>query len=196
MDTERDDYSGPFDPEVRLEHFSKEAHMRLCKAAVKMYLNIDAVWRARVEKRFGKEAALELSRSVWFEGRNNGCYVESTLPRAAMNITGNDMESWMKHLQIDPGLVGIADVECALENRDTGYLTVSCCEALRDLEKLGNEELQKYVCEELEWKGLQLGASYVNPRIRVTALKLPRMGCQEHCDCQWKFTMDNEGDSV
>ena len=192
---ERRDYSGAFDPDITLEDFSKEAHMRLCKAATKMYLNIDVAWRRAVEKRFDRKVALELSRHVWLEGKNNGCFVESTLSRMAMNIAGNDMESWMKHLQIDPGLVEIADIRCELKDEKTGYLTVNRCDALEELEKLGDEALQKYVCHELEWQGLQLGASYVNPRIRVEPLKLAEMGREDGCACKWKFAMADAEDS-
>jgi len=191
---ERQDYSGAFDPDITLVDFSKEAHMRLCKAATKMYLNIDAAWRAAVEERFGKDVSLELSRRVWFEGKNNGCFVESTLPRVAMNINGSNMESWLKHLQIDPALAGIADVRCELTDESTGYLTVNRCEALEELEKLGDEALQKYVCEELEWKGLLQGASYVNPRIRVEPLEFAQMGRKDGCACKWKFTMADAED--
>lgn len=188
---ERDDYSGPFDPNINVEEdFSKEAHILLWKVATKMYLNIDAAWRGAVEEKFGKEASFELSRRVWFDLPNSGCLVESTLPRLAMNIKGTGVVDWLKHLQIDPGLMGIADVSCDLVDENTGILTVHRCDILDALESAGDEAVQRHVCEELEWEGLQAGVDHMNPDIKVQPLKLPKMGCRDGgCVCQWEFKL-------
>ncbi|HQR03062.1 MAG: hypothetical protein JSR19_01235 [Proteobacteria bacterium] len=192
---ERDDYSGPFDPHLDVERdLSKTAHIQLWKVATKMYLNIDAAWRGAVETKFGQEASLELSRKVWFEVPNNGCFVESTLPRLAMNISGTTVEDWMKHLQIDPGLMGIAGVSCHMEDENTGVLTVNRCDILDALEQAGDETVQKHVCEELEWVGLQAGVDHMNRNIKVTPLKLPKFGCRDGgCVCQWQFKLQPPG---
>jgi hypothetical protein len=184
-----EDYSGEFDPDIKYEDFSKEALIRLLKAATEMYLGMDTSWRTVAKKRFGKNVALDMSREVWYGVKRCGCYMESVLPRRAMSITGDDVASWMKHLQIDPGLACIADIRCEMVDENTGVLTVDHCNALDDMEKLGDPDIQKYNCHELEWKGLQQGVDYMNPKIKVKPLVLPQLGCKRDIACKWEFKL-------
>jgi hypothetical protein len=138
----------------------------------------------------GIEVALDISREVWYDVKHCGCYMESVLPRRAMSITGNDVASWMKHLQIDPGLACIADIRCEMIDENTGVLTVDHCYALDDMEKLGDPDIQKYNCHELEHKGLQQGVDYMNPKIKVRPLLLPQLGCKHEIACKWEFKLE------
>ena len=187
-----EDYSGEFDPDIKYEDFTKDALIRLLKAATDMYLGMDTSWRTVAKKRFGMEVAMDMSREVWYDVKRCGCYMESVLPRRAMSITGNDVASWMKHLQIDPGLACIADIRCEMLDENTGVLTVNHCYALDDMEKLGDPDIQKYNCHELEHKGLQKGVDYMNPKIKVRPLLLPQLGCKREIDCKWEFKLEEK----
>jgi hypothetical protein len=62
---ELDDYSGQFNPDMKLTDFSKEALARLLLAASKMYLGADGMWTTVIRNRFGDDVALECSKEVW-----------------------------------------------------------------------------------------------------------------------------------
>ena len=50
---ELEDYGGQFNPDLKLEDFSKAALIRLYAAACKDYLGIDGIWLARIRKKYG-----------------------------------------------------------------------------------------------------------------------------------------------
>ncbi len=185
---ELNDYSGEFNPNLRLEEFSKEALIKMWLAASKMYIGIEGLWRAAVEERFGSEVAEQVSHDVWFA--RGGCKMEATIPSRAMGIRGHDVASFFKHLQVDPGTAGIMDIELDLKNSNSGILTVRQCKALQHFERHNMTDVQKHVCEELDGEGFEVGAQQFNPNIKARALRLPPRDKPTDIACQWEFKLE------
>jgi len=97
--TEMDDYSGKFNPVLTFEDLSKNALIKMLKEICMLYLFMSESWAAVVKERYGDEVSFQLDMENW---RRIGPYASQRL-REAMNIKGNDVETWFKALQVDPG---------------------------------------------------------------------------------------------
>jgi hypothetical protein len=179
------DYSGEFRPNLRMEDFSKDALIRLWKTGGTYALKISQFWTLMVMERFGEEAALELSRRIWLE--RGASEMEVSLVREAMNIRGNDIGSFLKHLQVDPGVGAVMDIQCELKDKNHGILTVKRCIPLEICEQLQAEKLQKHICEEVDMPGFDIALRQYCPQAKTTALKLPPRKCPQEIACQWEF---------
>jgi hypothetical protein len=59
------DYSGPFNPDLRFEDFSKETLVKLLKEYSRLYLILHGSWHTLVRERFGDRANIDLDCSQW-----------------------------------------------------------------------------------------------------------------------------------
>ena len=182
------DYSGEFKPNLKMEDFSKEALIRLWQAGGKMYVGVDGLWHDMVKERYGDEVALELSTAIWL--KRGGSQMEVRRVRQAMNILGDDVASYLKFLQVDPGFAGVMDIECELKDKNRGVVTVKRCRPLEWCERQGDTELQKHLCEVLDQEGFQLGVEQFDPKMKAVPVKLPPRKSRDEIACQWEFKIE------
>jgi len=180
------DYRGEFKPDLKMEDFSKDALVRLWQAGGKLYLGLDGIWYSLIKERFGEQMALELDAEVW--RRNTPLEVRRV--REAMNIHGEDVAAVFKTYQCDPGVTGVAEIECELKNKNHGILTFKRCLSLEYFERHGETALQKFACEVLDMKEIESYAHLFNPNIKVTPLKLPPRKSKDEIACQWEFKIE------
>ncbi len=182
------DYSGGFVPQVSYEIFSKEALIKLLKVFSRNLLHIDALWFKRVTKEVSFDAALSWSTDIW----DKQCQYDMKDVMKALNITGNDVETFFKTLQMVPGFpLVLMGYEMDLKTKNHGFLTIHRCPTVDLYEKQGNtgEEILDRVCHELEVPAFKALTLPVNPEIEMTCLKLPpREGKNDIC-CQWEFKL-------
>ena len=87
--TEIDDYSGPFEPDLRLDDFSKEGLKKLVEVGGAIYGAVNNTWYAAVAEKFGREVADELHHEVWFKDGGVGDVENYTISRL-MNFENED----------------------------------------------------------------------------------------------------------
>lgn len=179
------DYSGPLIPNLRWQDFSKDALIKLLTECQRALIMLDGFWHTKVASELGIEKADAWGGEVW-----GGDYVKYMLPRImkAMNIQGNDVETYMKYLQIDPGLP-LELWECDYDLRDRNHVvwTVNNCPSLLFMEKEGKGR-ESVVCQSMEVAAVKGYARYFNPKMEVKPLKLPpRKSRDELPHCQWEF---------
>ncbi len=180
------DYSGKLVPVVNMKDFSKDALVRSWHAAAKLYVGLDGLWYTLLRERFGEDVARELDTELWKRAAN----LEVRRIREAMNIWEDDVESVLKFLQVDPGGGGVLDIECEMKDKNHGIFTVTRCRGLEYFERHGEIELQKNACEVLDAEGFEQAAQFFNPKIKVTALKLPPRKSKDEIACQWEFALE------
>jgi len=181
------DYSGELRPNLKMEDFSKEAVLRLWMAAVKLYLGLDGIWYSLIKERFDESTAKELDAEVW----RRTTPLDVKWHREAMNNWGNDVESVLKHIQIDAGSGAVfPGLICDLIDKNHGILTVKRCLGLDYWERHGETELQKHECETVDAEGFQDLASLFNPKMKATALKIPPRKSKDEIACQWEFKLE------
>jgi len=180
------DYSGEFRRDIKLQDFSKDALVRLWTAASKLYIGIDGVWTSVIREKYGEQAAIDLDMEVW--RRNTPLEVRRV--REAMNIWGDDVAAVFKPYQCDPGVTGVAEIDCELKNRNHGILTFKRCLSLEYFERHGDTAMQKFACEVIDGNEIPNYAHLFNPKIKVKALKLPPRKSPDEIACQWEFWVE------
>jgi hypothetical protein len=183
------DYSQSFRPDLGMTDFSKEALVRMWQVAGMMYTSLAGNYQRVLRERLGEKTALELDAEVW----RRQTPVEVRLCRRAMGITGDDVASLFKHLQVDPGAGGIwPELEFDLRDSRHGVLTVKRCLALDHYERHGEEELARlrHTCEVLDGEGFQDTAALFHPGMKARPLKLPPRRSRAEPACQWEFEVE------
>ena len=178
------DYNGPYQPNIKLEDFSKEALIRLVRLYSRFYLVIDSFWYLAVKENINREQALTCDLWTW-----------EKMPRyqvrhltEAMNIHGDDVATLMKIFQVVPWLQGLR-TEVELVDRNHGLLTINQCTTLEALEKEGGDRI-KEICGIVDPMVFTQYAKSINPNMQAKAVKLPPRQSQEELCCQWEFALE------
>jgi hypothetical protein len=154
-----DDYSGPFLPDLQLEDLSRSALIPQCKEfALDVHLLVRAGHLA-VRERWGSAAMIAVARDHWA----GSAPVYGGRLRAALHITGDDMEAILKTLQVEPAFPHeYVRFGCALVDPRRGYFWVEECEALADEHPRGWLE----VLDDAAAAGLDAVVGAVNSKAR------------------------------
>ena len=134
MSDEMDDYSGPFRPDFRLEDFSKEALVTLCREFMMVAHLLDRSIMPAILQRFGAQAMEELAIEEW----RGASPVYTQRIRKAMKVEGNDVASIFKSLQIDPGFPHqYMDVKYEVVDEKKGYFWLELLRRARGRRAVG-----------------------------------------------------------
>ncbi len=184
--TERDDYSGDFDPNFRLDDLSKDALHRLSMANAKCYIMMARLWYDLVRERFGDGTARELDLEIWGQ---RALPLESNWVCEALNIRGNDVATLFKLFQTQPGFAGAGfEIEYDLKNAKHGVCTVNRCLGLEYFERKGMMDIAMQMCEEIEPVGFSAAAHLFDPDMIVIPIKLPtRQTPNPKPHCIWEY---------
>lgn len=180
------DYSGEFDPNLKLKDFSKDALIKLLVAAGKLYTGVDPIWVAAMRRRLGDRVAFDYDKEIWETGTQS----EVRRITKALNIEGNDVETVFKYFQFSPGFGVLFDIDWDLKDRNYGIMTVTRCSGVVWWERTKDHALQKFTCEEIEIPMFQRIAEYFNPKMKATALKLPPRNSDDDIACRWEFKVE------
>ncbi len=181
---EMKDYSGPFKRDIRYEDFSKETLARLLQAYCREILTLDFFWQEQMGKRAGEEVVRECLIENWCRiGKS-----EMKWTMDALNIHGNDLETYVKANQFVPSFAqGLYDYDWDLKDSKRAVLTVKRCPAFSALKNRDPEKLN-WTCTVLEDAAINAYIQAVSPNIRVKPLKVGLTGEPEEIACQWEFT--------
>lgn len=182
---ELNDYSGPFDPNLKFEDFSKEFLLKLMSVWQYAWLHMSSAWYRAVRERSGTQAANDCELAAWLT------VGERVNPRYAKiaNIKLNTVLDSLKCLQLPldntTGVIFPATYEA--KNPNHVVWTVMRCKVLEKLEKEEPERIHQ-MCHITEKAVME--KYLINPKIRVTPLKLPPRQSQEEIACQWEFKLE------
>ena len=192
---ELDDYSGPFEPDLRLSDFSKDALMKLVEIGGEIYGAVNRNWYAEATKRFGQEVADEMHHTVWFDDGGAGDHENYTISRL-MGFSGEDeVTTPLKVWQCLPAM----STRMTLTFRQVGeneweMFTPQC--VVPETGEAGGPEIMDYmvnkICGHLELFGFRHGAARWNPNIRIDPLKLPPRASADEPHCRWRITLESE----
>jgi len=188
---ELQDYSGEFRPNLKMVDFSKEQMSRIWSLGGFLYLGLGSVYYRVLKERLGEEKAMELDFEVW----KRMALTEIRLTAQAANIHGDDVATIFKIFQCDPagGIGGDswADIEYDLKSDRHGIATFKDCKSLRYFEKHGEMATMEHVCTRVDVDWYNQCAQFVNPKIKVTPLKLPPRKSPDEIACQWEFKLES-----
>jgi hypothetical protein len=182
---ELEDLSGPFNPNLRFEDFSKSFLLRLMKAWQQAWLIMEGSWYDAVKERCGAEVADACNLKAWLSigERVNPRYLK------VGNIKLNTVLDSLKALQLplDNTVGGIFPVEYEIINPNHVIATVRKCLSLEYFEREAPERIHP-MCHEIE--PLIFAKYLINPKIKVTALKLPPRKSPDEIACKWEYKLE------
>jgi hypothetical protein len=182
--TERNDYDGDFDSKIQFGDFSKEFLLKALKSYARYVHKLDGTWYLSLKKRAGDDLAFETDLDVWRTMEVHD--VRSTCE--LYGIKGNDVEALIKATQMSP-YAWVLERHFELKSPRLGIWTVTRCPTLLALEKEG-EGRESRICGQVETRLFEIRAKTINPKMKVTPLKLPPRQKKDEIACQWEFRLD------
>jgi len=181
---EMNDYSGPYNPDLKFDDFSKEFILKLMKVWQYAWLHMTEAWYDAVKEKVDKETADVCETAAW-------CRIgERVNPRFAKvaNIELNTVLDSMKCLQLplDNTTESLFPIQIEVINPNHVIWTLPQCQSLKFFEAKCPERI-KYVCYENEKRVIE--RYMVNRKIRVTPLKLPPRSSPDEIACKWEAKM-------
>jgi len=178
------DYSGEYNPDLKMEDFSPQFLTELLQMYGKFYMAIDGFWYLGVKEHIDNETALKVDLWVWDKAPR---YELKRLAKMA-GIEGDGIDAVFKFLQIVPWMQ-ITEFRAELESPKRGILTVTKCSTLEALEREGTGR-EGEICSQVDTIALTAYAHFFNPKIRVEPLFLPPREDREGICCRWEFTLE------
>ena len=184
MAEEMNDYSGPFQPDLRFEDFSKEFLLKLMHVWQYAWLHMTQAWYEAVEERCGSDLANEAELDAWVK---MGSRVNPRYAKVA-NIQMDGIADCMKCLQLplDNIMGGIFPVEIEFKSKNVAHLTVRHCRSLQFFEEKDPIRI-KTLCPN---EGKVMEKYLVHPKAKATPLKLPPRDSEDAISCIWEFSIE------
>jgi hypothetical protein len=193
--SEIDDYSGPFEPDLGLEDWSKEGLRKLVEVGGAIYGAVNTGWYAAVAARFGKDVADELHHEVWFKDGGVGD-VENVTIAGLMNFASEDeVTSPMKVWQCLPAMASRMKLCFEQVGPNQWQMYTPMCIVPETGERGGPEVMDfmvNKICGHLELYGFRHAASRWNPNIRIDPLRLPPRSNPTQPHCRWLIELRDE----
>lgn len=182
---EMNDYSGPWQPDLTFNDFSKEFLIKLMHVWQYGWLHMTEAWYNAVKQRFGVDAANECETQAW---ETIGERVNPRFPKVA-NIELNTVLDSLKCLQLplDNTTGGLFPAEAKIINPNHVIWTIPRCQSLEYFEAKEPERI-KHVCHINEKRIIE--RYLVNRKIKVIPLKLPPRKSPDDIACQWEFILE------
>ena len=183
--SELTDYSGPFNPDLRFEDFSKEFLLRLIKVWQYAWLHLTQAWYESVSESFGSEAANSCELDAWVRmgGRVNPRYAK------VANIQLNTISDCLKCLQLPLDNItggGLFPVKLDIKGKNVATLTVEKCRPLEFFEEKDPERIRTLCPNE----GKVMEKYLVHPKAKAIPLRLPPRKSKDEIACVWEYRIE------
>ncbi|MFC2000798.1 DUF6125 family protein [Chloroflexota bacterium] len=182
---ELNDYSGPFKPDLTFDDFSKEFLLKLMTLWQFAWLHMNTSWFEVVKERFGIDAAIKCNLQAIVEASER---VYPRYPKVA-GYEPTTVREAMKSLQLGTvnNIGGLFPSEYEFKSDNHLIWTIVQCRGLLAHERRAPEMIYP-TCHILE-KAI-LKKQLINPRIKVTPLKLPPRESYDEIACQWELKLE------
>ena len=190
---DRNDYSGPFDPDFRYEDLSKEALVRLVREFALIVHLLDRSMCAAIGMRYGGDVVKELAVEEW----RGASPLYGARLRQIMNVEGDGVPAIFKVLQLDPGFPHhYMDVRYEVVDEHHGFFELAHCGALLDAEPWG-EQMVTNMCHHIEDGTFDYTAQAVNPKARIRPVhRPPRRPADRTPHCRWEVVIDDDTETL
>jgi len=166
----RDDYSGPFDPDLGLADFSRRFLVRLGHEYLLIGHLLDRVGQPLVAMAHGAEGYVRSAIEEWM----GASPIYSKRMQNLMNFEGDDVGTVFKNLQLEVGSPQqFMDFQFRLDSPTHGEFWLCHCGALLDVEPLGGERGVKLMCHDIEDPTFDATAAATHPRMVMRPIHRP-----------------------
>jgi len=199
----RNDYSGPFDPDLTLADFSRSFLVSLGHEYLLIGHLLDRVGQPLVAMQHGANGFVKSGIEEWM----GASPIYSKRMQRAMGFEGDTVETVFKNLQLEVGAPQqFMDFQFRLDSPEYGEFWLPHCGALRDVEANGGPEGVKLMCHDIEDPTFDATAAATNPRMVMRPIhRPPRIdgllsvggpagnGVGRYPVCRWKVMLGDEG---
>ncbi|HEB89806.1 MAG TPA: hypothetical protein ENI85_09575 [Deltaproteobacteria bacterium] len=187
----RNDYIGPFDPDLDLVDFSRGLLAELGREYLLAGHLQDRVGLPLVAKLCGGEAYVRFSIEEWMAASP----IYSKRMQRAMNFEGRDVGTVFKNLQLDIGAPHqFMDFQFRLDGPEHGEFWLAHCGALLDVEPFGEQRV-KTMCHDIEDPTFDATAAATHPCMKMRPIhRPPREPAGRHPACRWSVFIGDAAD--
>lgn len=187
----RSDYAGPFDPDLTLADFSRQALAHLGRETLLNGHLQDRVALPLVAKRSGGDAYLQCAVEEWM----GASPIYSLRMQRALGFEGHDVGTVFKNLQLEIGAPQqFMDFQFRLDSPEYGEFWLAHCGALMDVEPFGEASV-KLMCHDIEDPTFDATAAATHPCMKMRPIhRPPRMPAGRHPHCRWKVFIGDEAE--
>jgi len=186
----RHDYFGPFDPDLTLAAFSRQALATLGREYLLNGHLQDRVGLPVVMGRFGDDAMTQIAIEEWMTASP----IYSPRMQRALGFVGRDVGTIFKNIQLDIGAAHqFMDFRYRLDSPTYGEFWLARCGALVDVEPFGEARVRS-MCHDIEDPTFDATAATTHPAAKVRPIhRPPRTPADRVPHCHWKVFIDAEG---
>lgn len=195
--TLREDYSGPFDPGLKLEDFNRAYLARLMHEYNLIGHLLDRSGQPLVAVEFGEEGFVRSGIEEW----QCASPIYSKRMQRLMKFEGDDVGTVFKNIQLEVGAPQqFLDFQFRLDSPEYGEFWLPFCGALNDLEINGDDgKLTKLMCHNIEDPTFDATAAATNPYMIMRPIHRPPRndsdvgnGKGRYPVCRWKVAIADE----
>ena len=181
---EYNDLSGPFDPDLTFEDFSKEFLLKLINVYQFAWVQLATSFVREISRRYGSEVGENVNLEAW---KRMSKKVNPYYARIG-NFKLNTVLDSLKALQLplDNTIGPIYRMEYEVINENHVMMTLPRCRTLEALERDEPERITP-MCHVLE--KIMIEHYLMNDKIKVTPLKLPPRKSKDEIACKWELKL-------
>ena len=191
----RNDYSGPFDPDLTLADFSRRFLVRLGHEYLLIGHMLDRVGQPLVGMEHGVDAYVRSAIDEWM----GASPIYSLRMQRLLDFEGDDVGTVFKNIQLEIGAPQqFMDFQFRLDSPDYGEFWLAHCGALMDVEPNG-EDLVKLMCHDIEDPTFDATAAATNPKMIMRPIhRPPRVdseignGADRWPHCRWAVSIGDD----
>jgi hypothetical protein len=186
MAQEIEDLSGPFDPNLTHRDLSKEFLLKIMEVWQFAWIHMATAFYDATRKRYGMDVANEIQLEAW---QTVGEKVNPRYPKIA-NIEMKTVLDSLKaaQLPLDNTMGNLYKAQYDIKNENHVIMTLPQCRSLLYYEREAPEMID-FFCHVLEERMMK--KYFINPKLKVTPLKLPPRNSKDEIACQWELTIED-----
>ena len=191
--TTRVDYSGLFTARPETGELSKPELVTWFLGSHEYLLQCIEAWATQVILRDGLDEMFDIQYTLWGDTVLPGV---KKLKESYLGITGDQVEDWMKDLQLDAtALPGKAfDLTFEMPEPGVGRMTFNRCVAVDQWEGMGRPDILEKNCHSTCPKSMIVTTAMYNPNMKTDILAIPPRKHEGDVCCKWEFSMRTPDD--
>jgi len=185
MPEELNDLSGPFNPDLTFADLSKDFLLKIMEVWQFAWIHMAQAFFVATKKRYGLDVANEIQLEAW---ETVGTKVNPRYPKIG-NIQMNTVLDSLKaaQLPLDNTMGNLYKAQYDIRNENHVILTIPQCRSLLYYEREAPEMID-FNCLVLEERMMK--KYFMNPKLKVTPLKLPPRKSPDEIACQWELKIE------
>ena len=181
------DMSGPFDPELKFDDFSKEFLLELINVYQFAWVQLATKFMDSIAQRYGAKVAEEINLDAWrrMSKKVNPYYAK--VGKIPMKTVVDSVK--VLQLPLDNTIGPIYRMQYQVLNENHVIMTLPRCRTLEAIERDDPARIPQ-ICQKLEQ--IMIEHYLMNDYIKVVPLKLPPRKSKDEICCVWDLTLQKE----